>query len=68
MTAQSWQLKREDALTGTLTLEGVDMFWVDCRFEPASAWEAVRPLFDVSRDAWRRGDENGALAADEAIY
>ncbi|WP_225828573.1 hypothetical protein [Streptomyces naphthomycinicus] len=52
---------------GTLTLTGVDMFWTDCRFEPASAWETVRPLFEASRDAWRRGDENGALAADEAI-
>ncbi|WP_234433197.1 hypothetical protein [Streptomyces sp. NRRL WC-3549] len=68
MMAQRWQLRRGDALIGTLTLEGVDMFWADCRFEPASAWETVRPLFDASRDAWRRGDEGGALAADEAIH
>jgi hypothetical protein len=67
MTARSWQLKRGEALIGTLTLEGVDMFWTDCRFDPASSWETVRPLFEASRDAWRLGDEDSALAADEAI-
>ncbi|MFE9975718.1 hypothetical protein ACFYRD_34630 [Streptomyces hirsutus] len=68
MTAQSWQLTRGDALIGTLTREGVDMFWTDCHFEPASAWETVRPLFEASRDSWRRDDEEAALAADQAIY
>ncbi|QKW05361.1 hypothetical protein HUT18_02190 [Streptomyces sp. NA04227] len=67
MTTRSWQLKRGDLLMGTLTLAGVDMFWTDCRFEPASAWETVRPLFEASHDAWERGDEDSALAADEAI-
>jgi hypothetical protein len=68
MTEQSWQLRQGKRVIGTLTLEGIDMFWSDCRFEPAPAWEELRPLFAASRDAWRRGDEDAALAADEAIY
>jgi hypothetical protein len=36
--------------------------------QSAPAWEALRPLFEASRDAWRRGDEDAALAADEAIH
>lgn len=68
MTEQSWQLSQEERVIGTLTLEGVDMFWCDCRFEPADAWEELRPLFAASRDAWRHGDKDAALAADEANY
>ncbi|MEU9402915.1 hypothetical protein [Streptomyces sp. NPDC048242] len=68
MTVRSWQLKRGDALIGTLTLEGVDMFWTDCRFRPGPAWEVVRPLFEASEDAWECDDEDAALAAEEAIY
>lgn len=67
MTAQSWQLQQGDALMGTLTLEGIDMFWTDCCFEPAPAWENIRPLFEASRTAWQSGDQGAALAADEAI-
>ncbi|WP_241845124.1 hypothetical protein [Streptomyces silvensis] len=44
------------------------MFWTDCRFEPAPAWDELRPLFAASRDAWRQGDREAALAADEAIH
>lgn len=68
MTDQSWQLKQGARLIGTLTLERVDMFWTDCHFEPAPAWEQLRPLFAASRDAWRAGDKGSALAADDAIH
>lgn len=68
MTVQSWQLRRRDQLIGTLVFEGIDMFWTDCRFEPAPAWDGLRPLFAASRDAWRRGDQEAGLAADEAIH
>ncbi|MFH8371811.1 hypothetical protein [Streptomyces sp. NPDC018031] len=44
------------------------MFWTDCRFEPAPAWEGLRPLFAALRDAWSQGDRAAALAADEAIH
>lgn len=62
-----WRLRQGDRLIGTLTLEGVDMFWTDCHFEPAPAWDDLRPLFAVLRDAWVRGDGEAARAADEAI-
>jgi hypothetical protein len=62
MEERSWQLRQEDRLVGTLTLEGADMFWSDCHFEPAPAWDALRPLFTASQDAWERGDEEAALA------
>jgi hypothetical protein len=65
---QSWRLSQGDQLVGTLLLEEVDMFWTDCRFEPGPGWAALRPLFDTSRDAWRRGDEEAALVADESIH
>ncbi|MER7312071.1 MULTISPECIES: hypothetical protein [Streptomyces] len=68
MAGKSWQLRQDDRLVGTLTLEEIDMFWSDCHFEPAPAWDDLRPLFDASRDAWVRGDEEAALAADEAIH
>ncbi|MEU4154652.1 hypothetical protein [Streptomyces sp. NPDC026659] len=68
MTVGSWRLKRGDALIGTLTLEDVDMFWTDCRFQPGPDWETVRPLFEASEDAWERDDEDAALAAEEAIH
>ncbi|WP_435652290.1 hypothetical protein [Kitasatospora purpeofusca] len=67
MVDESWQLKQGDRLVGTLILEEIDMSWSDCRFEPAPAWEDLRPLFAVSRDAWVRGDQKAARAADEAI-
>ncbi|MBL7495275.1 hypothetical protein I6A84_25920 [Frankia sp. CNm7] len=68
MDEKSWQLRQGDRLVGTLTLEEIDMFWSDCHFEPAPAWEDLRPLFAASRAAWGRGDEQAALAADEAIF
>ncbi|MEU7317236.1 hypothetical protein [Streptomyces sp. NPDC007083] len=68
MAEKTWQLRQEDRLVGTLTLEGTDMFWSDCRFEPGSGWEDLRPLFSASHDAWERGDEEAALAADEALH
>ena len=64
----SWQLMQGDRLVGTLFEEEVDMFWTDCRFAPGSGWEDLRLLFDTSRDAWRSGDEEAAVEADEAIY
>lgn len=67
MTDQSWQLRQGDRLIGTLALTGIDMFWTDCRFEPAPTWEELRPLFSASREAWRQGDKDAALAADKAI-
>ncbi|MGW8701449.1 hypothetical protein ACWGOK_31770 [Streptomyces eurythermus] len=68
MAAQSWRLRQGERLVGTLALESGDMFWSDCRFEPGPAWEGLAPLFAASRDAWRRGDEDAALAVDETIY
>ncbi|MER6298943.1 hypothetical protein ABT247_05125 [Kitasatospora sp. NPDC001539] len=68
MAETSWQLRQGDRLIGMLTLDKVDMFWSDCHFEPAAAWEDLRPLFAASRDAWERGDQDAALAADEMIY
>ncbi|WP_035797990.1 hypothetical protein [Kitasatospora mediocidica] len=68
MTDQTWQLRHGDSLIGTLTLEGIDMFWTDCHFAPAAAWEDIRPLFTVSQNAWERGDEEAALEADEVIF
>ncbi|MEK8108612.1 hypothetical protein NKG94_34160 [Micromonospora sp. M12] len=68
MTAQSWKLMQQERLVGTLTFESQDMFWSDCRFAPAPAWEELRPLFTKSRDAWLSGDTEAALEADEAIH
>ncbi|MEU6161904.1 hypothetical protein [Streptomyces sp. NPDC047130] len=68
MAERSWQLRQGERLVGTLTLESGDMFWSDCRFEPGPARQGLAPLFAASRDAWRRGDEDAALAADETIY
>lgn len=68
MTGQSWELKQGHRLVGILVFEGQDMFWSDCRFEAGPGWADVRPLFERSRDAWRSGDTDAAIAADEAIY
>lgn len=57
MAEKSWQLRQEDRLVGTLPLEDSDMFWSECRFEPAPAWDDLRSLFATSRDARERGDE-----------
>ena len=40
----------EDRLLGTLTLTATDMFWHDGTFDPTSAFEEVRPLFDRERE------------------
>jgi hypothetical protein len=64
---QIWELRQGDLLIGSLTFEGQDMFWSDCSFRPAPAWEELRPLFEASRDAWRRGDTEAALQADEEM-
>jgi hypothetical protein len=66
-TQKSWALEQGDRLIGTLIFEGQDMFWSDCRFLPGPGWAGVRPLFERSRDAWRSGDTDTAIAADEAI-
>ncbi|MFJ4692790.1 hypothetical protein [Streptomyces sp. NPDC088766] len=68
MPEQSWQLMHGDRLVGTLRMEAIDMFWTDCAFEPGPEWEALRPLFDASRDAWVRGDGEAAAAADQRIH
>lgn len=68
VTGQSWDLKQQERLIGTLTFESQDMFWSDCRFAPAPAWDDLRPLFAKSREAWRSGDTDAALEADEAIH
>ncbi|GAA2267219.1 hypothetical protein GCM10010430_60510 [Kitasatospora cystarginea] len=68
MTEESWQLKHGDGLIGTLVLEAVDMFWTDCRFVPGPGWENLRPLFEASRDAWKAGDTDAAVEADDAIH
>ncbi|MFF8994086.1 hypothetical protein ACF09H_30020 [Streptomyces sp. NPDC014983] len=64
---ESWRLAQGSQLVGMLRLEGIDMFWTDCRFEPGPGWPAVRPLFEASRDAWLAHDLKAALAADERI-
>ena len=68
MTGQSGELRQQERLIGTLTFESQDMFWSDCRFAPAPAWDNFRPLCAKSRDAWRSGDTDAALEADEAIH
>jgi hypothetical protein len=68
VTGQSWELKQGDRLVGTLVFEAQEMFWSDCRFEAGPAWAEIRPLFERSQDAWRGGDTDAAIAADEAIY
>lgn len=68
MEEMSWQLRQGEELVGRLLLEGVDMFWTECRFVPGPGWEELRPLFDALDDAWRRHDEAAALAADDAIH
>ena len=64
---QVWQLRRGDEVVGFLTLEAIDMFWTDCRFEPSAGWPAVEPFIEASRAAWQRKDRDAALAADETI-
>ncbi|MFE7393103.1 hypothetical protein [Streptomyces sp. NPDC057582] len=68
MENQVWQLRRGHEVVGVLTLEAVDMFWTDCRFEPSTDWLAVKPFMDASQAAWERKDEDAAIEADEAIY
>jgi hypothetical protein len=68
VTGRSWELKQGDRLVGILVFEAQDMFWSDCRFEAGPGWAEVRPLFERSRGAWRGGDTDAAIAADEAIY
>lgn len=52
-------------LVGTLILEGIDMFWTDCRFEPGPGWGEISPLFEAFKaavpqgpDAWARVDQD----------
>ncbi|WP_174186242.1 hypothetical protein [Nocardia barduliensis] len=67
MTDPSWRLVQADEVIGVLTQDSVDMFWTDCVFEPGPGWANLQPLFAASRDAWRRGDSEAAVEADEAI-
>ena len=67
MSVESWRLTHGNQLVGTLRLDGVDMFWTDCRFEPGPGWPAICPLFEASRDAWLAHDLKAASAADERI-
>ncbi|MFJ1731343.1 hypothetical protein [Streptomyces sp. NPDC088254] len=68
MADQVWRLRRGHEVVGVLTLEAVDMFWTDCRFEPSAGWSALKPFIDASRAAWERKDQEAAIEADEAIY
>ncbi|UXY24933.1 hypothetical protein N8I84_41565 (plasmid) [Streptomyces cynarae] len=68
MEDQVWQLRRGHEVVGVLTLEAVDMFWTDCRFEPSDGWLGLKPFIDASRAAWERKDQDAAIEADEAIY
>jgi hypothetical protein len=68
MENHTWQLRRGEEEIGKLTLEAVDMFWHDCRFEASAGWPTVRPLIQESRMAWERGDTEAALKVDEAIH
>ncbi|MEU3087030.1 hypothetical protein ACWCQ0_01085 [Streptomyces massasporeus] len=67
MEDRTWQLRRGEEEIGRLTLEAVDMFWHDCRFEASAGWVTVSPLIEESRRAWERGDTETALKLDEAI-
>ncbi|WP_078882822.1 hypothetical protein [Streptomyces albus] len=67
MAEPSWHLMQGDRLVGTLIEEEVDMFWTDCRFVPGPGWTDLRPLFEASRDAWRSGNREAAMEADETI-
>ncbi|MCX5442844.1 MULTISPECIES: hypothetical protein [unclassified Streptomyces] len=68
MAEKRWQHRQEERLVGTLTLAEIDMFWSDCHFEPAAAWDDPRLLFAAARDARVRSDEEAALAADESMH
>lgn len=68
MDNEAWQLRWGQDTVGVLTLEGVDMFWTDCRFEPSTAWPDLKPFIDASRAAWDGTDMDAAIAADEATY
>ena len=39
-------LKRGEELLGVLRSYDSDFPWVNCRFEPTSSFDAIRPLFD----------------------
>ena len=65
---RTWQLRRGEELIGGLTLEVIDMFWYDCRFEPSASWPTLRPFAEASRDAWQRRDMEAAVKADEAMH
>jgi hypothetical protein len=66
-STEDWELRLNDRLVGTLVVEGQDMYWSECRFQPGPAWEDFRPLNDRAGEAWRRGDREAARAADDAI-
>ncbi|MGP3980874.1 hypothetical protein [Streptomyces sp. KR80] len=68
MENRVWQLRRGEEIIGTLTLEAIDMFWFECRFEPSSGWPAFKPFIDASHAAWQRKDVAAARAADDEIY
>ncbi|MER5877620.1 MULTISPECIES: hypothetical protein [unclassified Streptomyces] len=68
MEHQVWRLCRGHEVVGVLTLEAIDMFWTDCRFEPSNGWPALKPFVDASRAAWGSRDQDAGIKADEAIY
>lgn len=68
MKQSAWELRRGDETVGRLTLEGVDMPWYECGFEPSTGWPRVKPLMDAAQDAWDRYDEESGIEADKAIY
>ncbi|WP_433524401.1 hypothetical protein ACQPZ2_04360 [Nocardia pseudovaccinii] len=68
MAEQSWQLMQGKRLIGMLVQDEVDMFWTDCHFAPGPGWADLQPLFAASRDAWRNGDMEAAVEADDAIH
>lgn len=41
-----FQLRQKDILLGTLRSYDFDFPWINCKFEPTEAFQAVKPLFD----------------------
>ena len=65
--APDWLLVMGDLRLGKLWLSDVDQPWYFCEFEPAPAFETIRPLFDAANEALRAREFDKAAELLEKV-
>ncbi|HVE55475.1 MAG TPA: hypothetical protein VNB22_01515 [Pyrinomonadaceae bacterium] len=62
-----FHLKQKDKLLGTLRSYDSNFPWINCKFEPTEAFQAIKPLFDEKIEFLESGDFENLEAADKQL-